>query len=325
MTSLLTTSPRRSRQGFTLLELLVVIALITLLTGILVVSIGRFTVIAKERATQALIAKLHAQVQQRVEELARKRTTPQFIETAKNVSFGAPVADPAARQVLHLKSEQRRYFPQSFADVNAADFAKDFSSSHATTPFDQTKHRAETESSEMLYYFLTRGRALGAETMDADAFGKSEVADTDGDGLPEFIDAWGKPLRFYRWPTRLLRPTGNGGAIDRTQGALLLYGSALPKEATPDPLASDPEDPNRILSSQSNVSALFPESSFHTLDTFHQFLIISSGPDAAQQPDADKAFGLYAPTDTTNFGHLARPLTGGVDAMTDNITNRNRQ
>ena len=26
------------------------------------------------------------------------------------------------------------------------------------------------------------------------------LKDTDGDGLPEFVDAWGEPLRFYRWP-----------------------------------------------------------------------------------------------------------------------------
>ena len=24
--------------------------------------------------------------------------------------------------------------------------------------------------------------------------------DTDGDGLPEFVDAWGQPLQFFRWP-----------------------------------------------------------------------------------------------------------------------------
>ena len=27
-----------------------------------------------------------------------------------------------------------------------------------------------------------------------------EVQDTDGDGLPEFVDAWGQPLQFFRWP-----------------------------------------------------------------------------------------------------------------------------
>ena len=42
-------------------------------------------------------------------------------------------------------------------------------------------------------------------------FETSEVRDTDGDGLLEFIDAWGRPLRFYRWPTRMFKPAGVGG------------------------------------------------------------------------------------------------------------------
>ena len=47
-----------------------------------------------------------------------------------------------------------------------------------------------------------------------------ETADTNGDGIPEIVDAWGHPVRFYRWPTRLVRPApsqsslGNSGPID---------------------------------------------------------------------------------------------------------------
>jgi hypothetical protein len=32
-----------------------------------------------------------------------------------------------------------------------------------------------------------------------EAFHGSEIADTDGDGLLEFVDAWGKPIQFLRW------------------------------------------------------------------------------------------------------------------------------
>ena len=32
-----------------------------------------------------------------------------------------------------------------------------------------------------------------------EAFHGSEVADTDGDGLLEFVDAWGRPIQFLRW------------------------------------------------------------------------------------------------------------------------------
>jgi hypothetical protein len=44
-----------------------------------------------------------------------------------------------------------------------------------------------------------------------------EVADTDGDGLFEIVDAWGQPLRFYRWPTRLFRPAVSPGTVETQQ------------------------------------------------------------------------------------------------------------
>jgi prepilin-type N-terminal cleavage/methylation domain-containing protein len=66
------------------------------------------------------------------------------------------------------------------------------------------RHTAVTESSELLYYTLVVAPGFGSSTVDADRFTQQEVQDTDGDGLPEFVDAWNKPLRFYRWPTRLM-------------------------------------------------------------------------------------------------------------------------
>ena len=48
---------------------------------------------------------------------------------------------------------------------------------------------------------LVSGRSSLGSPFRADDFvvGK-DVADTDGDGMMEFIDAWGEPLQFYRWP-----------------------------------------------------------------------------------------------------------------------------
>ncbi len=31
-------------------------------------------------------------------------------------------------------------------------------------------------------------------------FNNTEIGDYDGDGLPEFIDGWGHPIKFLRWP-----------------------------------------------------------------------------------------------------------------------------
>jgi prepilin-type N-terminal cleavage/methylation domain-containing protein len=62
-------------------------------------------------------------------------------------------------------------------------------------------HTHGTARSEMLYALLVEGQGLLGAVFSPDDFSDREVQDTDGDGLPEFVDAWGKPLQFFRWPT----------------------------------------------------------------------------------------------------------------------------
>ncbi len=62
------------------------------------------------------------------------------------------------------------------------------------------KHTHKTARSEMLYALLVEGQGPFGSVFSADDFSDAEVKDTDGDGLPEFVDAWGEPLQFYRWP-----------------------------------------------------------------------------------------------------------------------------
>ena len=52
----------------------------------------------------------------------------------------------------------------------------------------------------MLYAILVEGAGPLGSVFNRDDFTDKEVHDTDGDGLPEFVDAWGQPLQFFRWP-----------------------------------------------------------------------------------------------------------------------------
>jgi len=61
-------------------------------------------------------------------------------------------------------------------------------------------HQHKTARSEMLYALLVEGSGPLGSVFSQDEFTDKEVKDTDGDGLPEFVDAWGEPLQFYRWP-----------------------------------------------------------------------------------------------------------------------------
>ena len=61
-------------------------------------------------------------------------------------------------------------------------------------------HRHITARAEMLYALLVEGSGPLGSVFSPDEFTAKEVQDTDGDGMPEFVDAWGQPIQFFRWP-----------------------------------------------------------------------------------------------------------------------------
>lgn len=54
------------------------------------------------------------------------------------------------------------------------------------------------QSSELLYLIVANSSYGGSSALEY--FRPSEVADTDNDGLLEFVDAWVQPIRWIRWP-----------------------------------------------------------------------------------------------------------------------------
>lgn len=58
-------------------------------------------------------------------------------------------------------------------------------------------------SSECLYMIVSRG--LGEPDV-MEQFRADEIGDVDGDNVPEFIDGWGQPIAFMRWPVGFASP-----------------------------------------------------------------------------------------------------------------------
>jgi prepilin-type N-terminal cleavage/methylation domain-containing protein len=56
----------------------------------------------------------------------------------------------------------------------------------------------QNANAELLYLIVEDSTLNGTSAIEA--FGNSEIADTDNDGLFEFIDAWGIPIRWLRCP-----------------------------------------------------------------------------------------------------------------------------
>jgi hypothetical protein len=149
---------------------------------------------------------------------------------------------------------------------------------------DMSRHQPITESSELLYLALTEGPVFGLPPFNTDGINPNHIGDTDGDGLREFLDDWGHPLRFYNWPTRLIRPGGDytdidGAALRRTAGVLIrnvvVPNGTLPLQAYNNPLNQDPDDFTAVL-------ALYRDQ-----EDFNNNGSLDTGPIADEDLDAD--------------------------------------
>lgn len=68
------------------------------------------------------------------------------------------------------------------------------------------------QGAEMLYQIVAAANYQGASALEN--FHASEIGDVDEDGLPEFLDAWGNPIRWLRWPSGFASPLNDISAPD---------------------------------------------------------------------------------------------------------------
>lgn len=235
--------PRSMRRlGFTLVEILVVVAIIGTLVAIMGSVVTNTIRKAREAATIALIQKIDGLLDERVqgfERATKSRDFQRIIEARRRAleQSGVFGVSPKVIEAVARKDYFRQNFPQRLEDLpdTNGNFIPDafeppplgnpqitlvvanFRDSNLANRLAREQNE-QAESSELLYYMLTRMQVFGVPPVAESEFDTNEVRDTDGDGLLEFIDSWGHPLRFYRWPTRLLKPNGILGA-DNQPGA----------------------------------------------------------------------------------------------------------
>lgn len=302
------------RRGFTLVELLVVIALIAFLIAITVTAYGNYVQSTRVKASRTTVTKVASILDDRL------RAFNIAFEPGRQNQFSADINNYVANgldlelaRIIVRKEKLKQFFPQRFAELDATQVANDGFTLPGTSNSDD-----ETESAEVLYYMLVHGDVLGAAPVADDEFLGSEVADTDKDGWLEFVDSWGNPIRFYRWPTRLVR-----GDDDMIEDVDVDRVSLLIHDLSNDVLARDPHDPLGLFSAYYSSSGL-SESDVHTPDTYYTLLVVSAGPDGE--------LGLYEPqaVSASQLGLLAQPLPGAPTSdplnstLNDNVTNRQR-
>ena len=101
-------------------------------------------------------------------------------------------------------------------------------------------HQHKTARSEMLYALLVESSGPLGNVLTRDNFTDREIGDTDNDGLPEFLDAWGEPLQFYHWPTFFRSDIQKGDANYGKDGDPVAFYPIETRER-------DPVDSNQLL------------------------------------------------------------------------------
>lgn len=273
------------RGGFTMLELLIVLMIITIIASISFAVYGAAVENAREAATKATLRQLDSALQERLNAFQRVslRSQAQQFKFAydANRPMGASRIPLELAELLIRKDRFKAAFPQREEDLwglngvqeNPPTIGDDspllkqmWDSSTATWKTDSWKGRdgasiasakEAAESSELLYVALTAGPVFAGAPLALDRITSRHIGDTDQDGNPEFLDEWGQPLRFYNWTTSLVRPAGTTSPIDRStfraSVSVLMPGTSIPSadplttSVLSDRLNQDPDDPTGAL------------------------------------------------------------------------------
>lgn len=336
----------RPRRGVTLIELLITMTIMAIISAAILGTAAAAIEGAREKKTQSLITKIHTLLMERYSSYETRRidVNPLITQAIDNwVSQASTPADVQVRSIargqmiadarlLGLRELMKKEMPDRWDDVQYVPVLLTKPPALAETyyrRYQQIKSHPEAgtyQSAECLYMVIMMATGDGeARTL----FSKQDIGDTDSDGAPEFLDGWGNPIRWLRWPSGVvsdLQPiNATGGrpsdvdhdpfdpyrrdALNVLTPDITLYPSVL-KGAVQNNLRT------RI---QKATSANRTDLTAYRLVPF----IYSHG------PDGEATFKLPQPTDapidpyyeTTDGFQAGDPVPDELDALKDNITN----
>lgn len=214
---------RRPWRSFTLTELMVVVSIITIMATTVLVATYQVIEDAKEARTRAQIAKLHQLIMEKWDSF---RTRPVALSLPANMNprFIATRRLAALRELMRMELPDRitdlgdppvsgirptalyRAYRRRVASAVGANWYQPSQPVGGGTGCWSYLH----EGAEALYLIVANIR--DGEKRALDYFQPSEIGDTDGDGMLEILDAWGRPIEFLRWaPGFVTNPGRDGG------------------------------------------------------------------------------------------------------------------
>lgn len=193
-------APSGDRSAFTLIELLVTISIIATLGAISITTVRSAVESAREAQTRTTIAKIDSVLTSIYERYQYLRVDmsdlPKDVDGDGDVD-GFDAEERARQRIYRLRDLLRCDMP---CTTNELGTASQLDGTY--TPLQESYRIAVANSAgfgdnynaELLYLVVTNG--------DPDSragFSDRDVADTDGNGLLEFVDGWGRPICWTRW------------------------------------------------------------------------------------------------------------------------------
>jgi prepilin-type N-terminal cleavage/methylation domain-containing protein len=211
---------RTRRDGFTLVELMVVLIIVATLSSLTLAGLTVAQRRSKADKTRATIRKLHEIVVPHYESFLRRR-----VPLPPGLTSGTAIA---LERLTSIRTLSLVRMPDSWGDVATSGLgstgtfasgtpnvipsfawdgvARAYGATRAALPI-----TTQFQSSECLYMIVSRG----LQEPDALAqFRADEIGDADRDGALEFHDGWRQPIMFVRWPVgfRSIIQSQNAGA-----------------------------------------------------------------------------------------------------------------
>lgn len=243
-----------ARRGFTLVELMVVIIIVSILSALTLSGLGVARQRSKADVTRATIRKINEPIMDQYDSYASrtKGCTPTDLGNIRSIIV--------------------EEMPDKWGNVNANTAACATGPGRAYVNYKSAAATRTYEGAECLFMIVTRsGYAPGA----LEDFRPMEVGDVDGDGMKEFLDAWGNPVEFLRWAPGFSSPAPGNNGVE--------YSAIQIADATN---AHDALDCGLVVSgtlvlSDTTAFQLYP-------------LIYSAGPDKAGNTSAGSSgYGIY--------------------------------
>jgi prepilin-type N-terminal cleavage/methylation domain-containing protein len=280
---------RDERRGMTLVELMVTMVVITILSSLSLAGLAVARTTAKRAKTVTTIQKLSQVILPYYEQYETRR--PVISNTSVLAAMPSGRAYLTDAKQLAIRRLMTLELPERASDITVAfampgPYQKSYQGTvvgfgdvpPASRRFNQLLAAASNTptSAELLHLIVTRGSVADPDIVAH--FRDDEVRDTDGDGLPEFVDGWNRPIMFKRWATGFASPAQPIDGTLRNIDTLiannghrlipLIYSAGVDgsydiEAATPlsygsfeyDPFRFDPNAPTSQTASPINVNA----------------------------------------------------------------------